>query len=184
MSLQLQNVGEEEKKEEEGAGESSDEEVDEDEDSAKAEQKKYQLKTWKTQSLDGNQDIVYIEKYKGSPLSIDISIFQQTRTNEGNIGESNMFVVDLLKNLGLQFTSITGAPFQLNALEIENVYGSQAIIQGLLQDHYMSNIKSNALKLVGSTDLIGNPTDLVSSIGTGVNQFFYEPKEGFMQGPI
>ena len=51
-------------------------------------------------------------------------------------------------------------------------------------DHYTSNIKSNALKLIGSTDLLGNPTDLISSLGTGVNEFYYAPKEGFMQGPI
>ena len=93
-------------------------------------------------------------------------------------------IVDLLSNLGLQFTSITGAPFKLNALEIENVYGSQNVIKGLLVDHYTANIKSNALALIGSTDLLGNPTDLVSSIGTGVNEFYYAPKEGFMHGPL
>ena len=44
----------------------------------------------------------------------------------------------------------------------------------------MSNISRNVLKLIGSSDLIGNPTDLVDSLGTGAKQFFYEPKEGFM----
>lgn len=93
-------------------------------------------------------------------------------------------IIDLLGNLGLQFASISGAPFKLNALEIENIYGSQTVVSSLLTEHYTSNIKSNVLKLVGSSDLIGNPTDLVSSIGTGVNEFWYAPKEGFMQGPI
>ena len=65
--------------------------------------------------------------------------------------------------------TISGAPFKLNALEIPNIYGSQTVVSSLLKDHYMSNIKSNILKLIGSSDLIGNPTDLVSSIGTGVD---------------
>ena len=82
-------------------------------------------------------------------------------------------IVDLLSSLGLSFVTISGAPFELNALEIENIYGSQTVVTSLLKNHYMSNIKSNILKLVGSSDLIGNPTDLVSSIGTGVNEFFY-----------
>ena len=45
-------------------------------------------------------------------------------------------------------------------------------------------MKANLLKLLGSSDLIGNPTDFVNTLGTGVKQFYYEPKEGFMKGPI
>ena len=56
---------------------------------------------------------------------------------------------------------------QLNALEIENVYGSQNVVKGLLLEHYQSNIKSNIMKFIGSTDLLGNPTDFVNHLGTG-----------------
>ena len=76
-------------------------------------------------------------------------------------------MLDLLGNLGLQFTNITGAPLNLNALEIENVYGQQNVVKELLMAHYTSNLKSNALKLIGSTDLLGNPTDFVNTMGTG-----------------
>lgn len=48
----------------------------------------------------------------------------------------------------------------------------------------MSNIKSNVLKFVGSSDLFGNPTDFVNTLGTGARQFYYAPREGFMQGPL
>ena len=41
------------------------------------------------------------------------------------------------------------------------------MIRGLLMEHYSSNIRSNILKFVGSTDLIGNPTDFVNTLGTG-----------------
>jgi len=40
------------------------------------------------------------------------------------------------------------------------------------------------MKLIGSTDLLGNPTDFVNTLGTGAKQFYYAPKEGFMQGPL
>ena len=72
----------------------------------------------------------------------------------------------------------------LNALEIENVYGSDAVVKELLQNHYTSNLKTNLLKLIGSTDLLGNPTDFVNTLGTGARQFYYAPKEGFMKGPL
>ena len=32
--------------------------------------------------------------------------------------------------------------------------------------------------------MIGNPTDFVNTLGTGVKSFYYEPREGFMKGPL
>ena len=74
---------------------------------------------------------------------------------------------------------MTGAPMTLNALEISNIYGTSGTVSGLLQEHYTSNMKANLLKLIASSDLIGNPTDFVNTLGTGAKQFYYEPKEGF-----
>ena len=51
-------------------------------------------------------------------------------------------------------------------------------------EHYTSNIRSNVLKFIGSTDLLGNPTDFVNTLGSGARQFYYAPKEGFMEGPL
>ena len=73
---------------------------------------------------------------------------------------------------------------QLNALEIQNVFGSYAIINEQFYNHYTSTLKSNVLKFIGSTDILGNPTDFVNTMGTGVKQFYYAPAEGFMQGPL
>jgi len=91
---------------------------------------------------------------------------------------------NLLKNLGFTIPTLTAAPVTLNALEINNIYGTSGTVISLLQYHYTSNIKSNLLKLLGSSDLIGNPTDFVSTMGTGMKSFYYEPKQGFMKGPI
>lgn len=33
-------------------------------------------------------------------------------------------------------------------------------------------------------DLIGNPYNMVSNMGRGVKNVYYEPKEGFMKGPL
>ena len=56
---------------------------------------------------------VYIERFKGSPLSIEISIFKQMHahgsTNRDPDSNSEA-IVNTLGNLGLQFTNITAAP--------------------------------------------------------------------------
>lgn len=38
-------------------------------------------------------------------------------------------------------------------------------------------------KLIGSVDLIGNPVGLIDKLGTGVFEFFNEPRKGLLKGP-
>ena len=49
--------------------------MSDDEEQAKAKQ----LKTWKSAPIEGNPTTVYIENFKGSPLSLEVSVFKQTR---------------------------------------------------------------------------------------------------------
>eukprot|EP00352_Strombidinopsis_acuminata_P000973 CAMPEP_0176343502 /NCGR_PEP_ID=MMETSP0126-20121128/3992_1 /TAXON_ID=141414 ORGANISM="Strombidinopsis acuminatum, Strain SPMC142" /NCGR_SAMPLE_ID=MMETSP0126 /ASSEMBLY_ACC=CAM_ASM_000229 /LENGTH=85 /DNA_ID=CAMNT_0017689483 /DNA_START=5062 /DNA_END=5319 /DNA_ORIENTATION=+ len=42
----------------------------------------------------------------------------------------------------------------------------------------------NALKFVGSSDLLGNPTGFVNTLGSGAKSFYQHPKDGFMKGPL
>ena len=55
---------------------SSDLDVTDDEETIETKRKKNELKTWRSQEVNFEQGTVYIEKFKGSPLSIDISIFK------------------------------------------------------------------------------------------------------------
>jgi phage-related protein len=38
-------------------------------------------------------------------------------------------------------------------------------------------------KLIGSSDIIGNPVGLVNKLGTGVYEFVSEPTKGLLKGP-
>jgi vacuolar protein sorting-associated protein 13A/C len=40
------------------------------------------------------------------------------------------------------------------------------------------------MRVLASSDLIGNPYNLVENIGTGVRMVYYEPRNGFMEGPL
>lgn len=39
------------------------------------------------------------------------------------------------------------------------------------------------LSFIGASNLIGNPVGFMDAVGTGVKDFFYEPRNGFMRGP-
>ncbi len=40
------------------------------------------------------------------------------------------------------------------------------------------------LRVLASSDLLGNPYNFVNTLGTGVKKFYYEPRNGFMEGPL
>lgn len=50
--------------------------------------------------------------------------------------------------------------------------------------HYTGNIRQNILRVAASSDLLGNPYTFVNTLGTGVKKFYYEPRDGFMEGPL
>jgi vacuolar protein sorting-associated protein 13A/C len=64
------------------------------------------------------------------------------------------------------------------------VYGPYYVIQDALIEHYKTNLRRNTIKVLGSSDMIGNPVAFVAALGLGAKEFFYEPKEGFMKGPL
>jgi vacuolar protein sorting-associated protein 13A/C len=45
-------------------------------------------------------------------------------------------------------------------------------------------MKKNFFNLLGSSNILGNPTNFVNHMGTGVQDFFYKPIEGMMKGPL
>ena len=56
-----------------------------------------------------------------------------------------------------------------------------------LLDQLMMNYARQAVmqfyKLLGSSDIIGNPTGLINKLGTGVYEFITEPTKGLLRGP-
>lgn len=81
-------------------------------------------------------------------------------------------------------SSIDEAPIKLNALVVENVFGNQADVIDQLKNHHTSKLKWNLLKLIGASNLLGNPMNFVNALGTGVQDFFYQPREGFTRGTL
>ena len=67
---------------------------------------------------------------------------------------------------------------RLNALLVTDAFGAQKHIVDTILKHYYWGILKQLHTFVGSFDVIGNPVGLVSNLGTGVKDFFYEPWDG------
>lgn len=74
--------------------------------------------------------------------------------------------------------------FEINGLSVSNLFGQRDEVPARLLTFHGETLKYNALQLVGSSNLIGNPSRYVRSIGTGVSDFFVKPYQGMKNGGI
>jgi vacuolar protein sorting-associated protein 13A/C len=63
------------------------------------------------------------------------------------------------------------------------MYTTQSNLIQMLVRNYARQGIMQFYKLIGSSDLIGNPIGLLENLGTGVFEFFNEPRKGLLKGP-
>jgi vacuolar protein sorting-associated protein 13A/C len=89
----------------------------------------------------------------------------------------------LLRTAGLSVADIDNVTFLLNALIITHPYTTHAELFTLITRHYMIQLLKQAYRVLGAFDVIGNPLSLMSTLGTGVYDFFYEPAQSLVTRP-
>ena len=77
---------------------------------------------------------IYIEKYRGSPLAIRISLIKQGKISEKEMDDLAFYRA--ITNLGLTITSLENAPLEINALQIDNVYGDKTEVVTQFKGYY------------------------------------------------
>ena len=77
--------------------------------------------------------------------------------------------------LGSAIANIDNAPIQLNALVLDDAFGTSSELVGRITQHYTRQGIQEVYKILGSVDLLGNPVGLFNSFGTGFKDFFFEP---------
>lgn len=90
----------------------------------------------------------------------------------------------LAKALGMAIIAIDSAPVKFCAVEMNDVFGTQAQIISALSLHYKAQMVKELLSLVGHAEILGNPIGLLNNLGTGFVDFFYEPAQGLINGPM
>lgn len=69
---------------------------------------------------------------------------------------------------------------KFNALVLENILARQESLKETVIEHYKQDALTQLHKVLGSADFLGNPVGLVSTLGSGVTDLFYEPYQGFV----
>lgn len=76
----------------------------------------------------------------------------------------------LMNSSGLAIMNIDEAPIKLSNFQKREIFGFYQDFMNIINDHYRHGIQSNLIRLVGSTEVLGNPTKLVKTIGRGVSE--------------
>lgn len=63
---------------------------------------------------------------------------------------------------------------------LENILSRKDSLREIVMEHYKQEGLSQIHKVLGSADFLGNPVGLVSTLGSGVTDLFYEPYQGFV----
>ena len=100
-----------------------------------------------------------------------------------NISHIPKFFSKIIGSLGSSLVRISDSPIKFNEKIIENIYMEINEITKIFIKSYIKESIFQVYKILGSSDIIGNPVQLVEKIGTGFFEFVNEPRKGLLKGP-
>ena len=130
-----------------------------------------------------SSEVLFFEFFQIHPVKINLTfsttedLSEAKSTSSASSYNPLSAVIDVLI---MTFGNISEAPMKFNALVLENILSRQATLQEIVVEHYKSEVLSQVHLVLGSADFLGNPVGLVSTLGSGVTDLFYEPYQGFV----
>jgi hypothetical protein len=100
-----------------------------------------------------------------------------------NISHLPKIITRIIASLGSSLVRISDSPIRFNEKIIENIYMEIKEISNYFIKSYIKETKYQVYKILGSSDIIGNPVKLIEKIGTGFFEFVNEPRKGLLKGP-
>nr|CAI5824993.1 unnamed protein product [Callosobruchus analis] len=117
-----------------------------------------------------------------SPFKIHLS-FSMAAGSSGQNASTPTFLNILLQSVGVTLTDLQDVVFKLAYFERNYTFLTRNQLISEATSHYVGQFVKQLYVLVLGLDLIGNPYGLVIGITKGVEDLFYEPFQGAIQGP-
>ena len=115
--------------------------------------------------------------------SLDIVI--STRIDLNSFGEFLPgFLMGVISAIGNVFTHITDYHLKFTSFIYMDVFTDVWSLSNQLTNSYISQVKRRIFGIIGSLDILGNPTGYASAIGDGFMQIIEAPRKGLINGPL
>ena len=92
-------------------------------------------------------------------------------------------IMRILGSVGNSLARITNGQLKFSEKIFTNIYKNSSDIMTDLIKHYSNEGIKQIYKILGSTDLIGNPVNFIEGLGSGFFELINEPRKGFLLGP-
>ncbi|KAK7096181.1 hypothetical protein V1264_005509 [Littorina saxatilis] len=121
-----------------------------------------------------------------SPIKIHLSFSLQTGTgsSDGKPTEIQAGVISVfLQSVGVVLTDVQDVVFKLGYFERSHSFYNQSQLMVEMTRHYAGQAIKQMYVLVLGLDVLGNPFGLLRGLSEGIEDLFYEPYQGAIQGP-
>ena len=119
-----------------------------------------------------------------SPIKIHLSFSLQGGGGDGKQTAIHSDVINIfLQSVGVVLTDIQDVVFKLGFFQREHKFYNQSQMTGEMTKHYASQAIKQMYVLVLGLDVLGNPFGLIRGMAEGIEDLFYEPYQGAIQGP-
>ncbi|EDW02215.1 vacuolar protein sorting-associated protein 13 [Drosophila grimshawi] len=121
----------------------------------------------------------FYDKLHLGPLKIHVSFSMAGSDTTALPG----FLGSLVQGVGVTLTDVNDVVFRLAFFEREYQFFTQQQLINEVQSHYTGQALKQLYVLALGLDVLGNPYGLVVGLKKGVEDLFYEPFQGAIQGP-
>lgn len=98
---------------------------------------------------------------------VKLSVFTSTTSIE-------KYLTELKKKAGIKLIRFEEAFIQLKPFRKVYSLMTRKFLQDSIHEHYRSELRSQAAKILGTVDFLGNPVGLLNNVVDGLNEFYYE----------
>lgn len=138
-------------------------------------------------STETNSRLVLIQSLFISPIQLNLSLHSSSQLPISQTIFYHHHIPSLFHALfdatGRILINVNTAPICLESLSYENTYTTLSTLIYQLRDYYIQEVYTELYKLVGSANILGNPSELVTSVEEGVKSFIDESTKGLKKGP-
>jgi hypothetical protein len=93
------------------------------------------------------------------------------------------YVRNLIEALGTSLANIDHAPIRLPTFEHKHLFDANSVLASRLTSHFVGYGLVQIYKVLGSSELVGNPVALLSNVGRDVKALLYDPAQGLLEAP-
>jgi hypothetical protein len=128
-----------------------------------------------------SQKRLHFECIKISPIHMTVSLSTAGLTSEKMFLSENPKGVNAQLLYALAFAEFEGVQVLLSSFELNHALIDKATLQSLMGKHYIRALLREAVKILGSANVLGDPLGLVHHLGTGMWDFLSKPTVGLFQ---